>query len=102
VKDALSVIKKRLSNEPSDALRERQKDLGMKRILLSIYINASHAIDKALTLRHWSFFEIRLHHIELRKASSMHLEGRTNVLCGKVITKVGVIPENLVSAFWKT
>jgi hypothetical protein len=98
VKDALSVVKKGLSNEPSDALRERQKDLSAKRVLLSVYINAFYAIDKALTLRHWSSFEVRLHHIELRKESSVYVEGRTNTLCGKVITKVGVLPEDLVSS----
>lgn len=98
VKDALNAIHVRMKESPSDALKEQQKDLGAKRVLLSVYINATYSIDKALTLRHWQCFEFRLHHIELQKVSSEYVQGRTNVLCGKVTTRIVDAREDLVSS----
>jgi hypothetical protein len=99
VKEALANVKKGLNKNDSDSLlKEKLRDLSSKRTVLNVYINSFHLIDKSMFLKHWTGFDLRIRYIELHKASSMHVSGRSNKLCGKVKCRVGAgVSEDLVS-----
>jgi hypothetical protein len=98
VRNMIGEVEKGLRKDPSNILLlEREKDLQAKKSVLKLYIGSSYWIAKAMSLQHWTAFEIQVRYIELRKTSSVHIEGRTNKLCGKVRIKYFDIAEDLVS-----
>lgn len=49
-----------------------------------MYYNSCYLIEKSLSLKHWSKFEIRIKSIELNKRPGTETQGRTNLLTGRV------------------
>jgi hypothetical protein len=98
VKEALADVKKGLDKNGSDSLlKEKRRDLSSKRTVLNVYINSSHLIEKSMFWKHWTGFDLRIRYIELHKASSMYVSGRSKQLCGKLKARVAGVSEDLVS-----
>eukprot|EP00980_Cylindrotheca_fusiformis_P018676 scaffold6219_cov146-Cylindrotheca_fusiformis.AAC.11 len=95
---SLKAVRDNLKKSPSNSkLREQEKDLTAKRIILNIYINACHQIEQAMTLQHISNFEIKIKSIELHKKPNSETIGRTNLLTGRVTLKRGFKNDELGS-----
>jgi hypothetical protein len=97
VKEDLSGVERKLAKGTSDDLLVRKKDLIAKKTVLNIYLNVCYLIEKAMSLQHWTTFEIRVRSIELRKNSSIFVQERTKKLCAKVKVHYCNICDELVS-----
>jgi hypothetical protein len=67
----------------------RENDLEAKKKVLKLYINSTHLIEKALSLRYWTVISFELKHLELEIESSV-VSGRSNVISGSVRTQFPV------------
>ena len=100
IRDGISLLKKKMRNDSSNLeLKQTLTDHMNKRVVMSTYINALFAIEKANTLKNWNSFEFRVQHIELRKASNVYVSGRSNILYGRARVLVSGAFEDLVRSF---
>jgi len=68
---------------------DRENDLEAKKKVLKLYINSTHLIEKALSLRYWTVLSFELKHLELEVESTV-VSGRSNVISGSVQTQFPV------------
>jgi 2-hydroxy-3-keto-5-methylthiopentenyl-1-phosphate phosphatase len=99
VKKELASVRREIDGNSSDfVVYGRKRDLVAKREALNIYINSSYWIDKAITLQHWTHFELRVRHMQLLNTSNVSVERRSNKqVRGKVRTRVNGVFYDLVS-----
>ena len=99
VKERISSVRenKDVENNLSVSLKEYEKDLSSKKVVLNVYINCTHLISKAFSLKGWKCFELHVQRISLRMAPKPTQQGRSKVLTGRVRIKVGSTMEDRVS-----
>ena len=102
IKRNLHDVKVKRRSQPSNAqLPEQENDLAAKRVIANVYINSFRAIEQVLTMKHWSCFEIRVLHIEVRKLPGMSRPGGTPMLHGSLRKVSGKLhDQKLVSLSW--
>ena len=98
VKERLSSVRENKDEDNlSASIKEYEKDLTSKKVVLNVYINCTHLISKAFSLKGWKCFEIHVQRISLRMAPRPTQQGRSKVLTGRVRIKVGSTMEDRVS-----
>jgi hypothetical protein len=102
----LNGVKDALEKNPSLLdLKTQERDLKAKRIVLNIYLNTCHHIERAMTLQHLTNFEIRIKSLELQRNPRSETQGRTNLLTGRVkikrtkVEELGSLPRRQVAKF---
>ena len=98
IKEAVASVRGYRDLDKSNvSLKEKEDDLGSKKIALNVYINCTLLISRTFALKGWKSFEIRLQRISLRMASRPSSKVRSQVLAGRVRTAVGSSSEDRVS-----
>jgi hypothetical protein len=99
----VEIRKQREKKRSSESLKLRESDLVQKKTVLNIFLNCTLIISKALSLKSWKTFEIRLRRISLKLAPRAPIPGKSSVLSGRVKTKInnafGEVVSRLISFF---